>query len=150
MYEKLCKACEERGKTWNGSDPRCAFKTGGTFGDNWNCATVGMIRDLCYEGTEHQRGVDYQYCDDQQYATVKVNHIEDLADRPLALWVSWYKNRGETDAMWLLFDDKPPRRPTEQECLLIAQVYSSNVELRGRPLADGPALSAGLALRGAD
>lgn len=120
-----CKACRKRGKTWQGDDPRCAFETG-AFGDNWNCATVGLIRDICDEDDGLPNGVDYQYCEDQKYATVKVDHIEALDDRPLALWVSWHKRHGETDAIWLLFENKPPRLPTEQECLLIAQAYGSN------------------------
>lgn len=128
----ICKACETRGKTWQGDDPRCAFETG-SFGDNWKCATVSLIRSVCYEGQKLQHGVDYQYCEDQKYATVKVSHIEDLPEGPLALWVSWYKNRGATDAMWLLFENKPPRVPTEQECLRIAQAYGSNIEVQWRP-----------------
>lgn len=122
----VCKACENREKTWQGSDPRCAFEAGKFASDNWSCATVSLIRNVCYEGRELPPGVDYQYCEDQKYATVKVDHIEGL-DGALALWVSWYKGRGATDAMWLLFEHESPRAPTEQECLLIAQAYSSNV-----------------------
>lgn len=123
----VCKACKERGKTWGGDDPKCAFKSGQFDSNNWNCATAGLIRDICYEGQEFPPGVDYQYCDDQKYSTVKVDHIEGLGGA-LALWVTWYKQRGATGAMWLLFENEPPRVPTEQECLMIAQAYSSNVE----------------------
>jgi hypothetical protein len=118
----MCGLCEKRGKTWNGSEPQCGFDTG-VFGDNWNCATVNAVRDICYEGQELlPSGVDYQYCEDQKYATINIDHIE-IDGRPLALWVSWYKNRGRTDAMWLLFDDKPPRKPTEAECLAVVAAY---------------------------
>ncbi len=118
----MCDACDKCGKTWEGDDPKCAF-TDGVFGENWNCATVGMVRGICNEEGNFPDGIDYQYCEDQKYATIKIDHLE-MDDRPLALWVSWYKNRGRTDAMWLLFDDKPPRKPTEAECLAVVATYT--------------------------
>jgi len=118
----VCNACEGRGKTWEGDDPKCAFETDTFDRNNWNCATVGLIRRIC---DESQRGVNYQQCEDQNYTTVTVNHIEGL-NGALALWVSWYKRRGRTDAMWLLFENDPPREPTEQECMLIAAAYGFN------------------------
>lgn len=118
----MCDACDTRGKTRRGDDSKCAF-TGGKFGENWNCATVDMVRGICYEGQELPGGIDYQYCEDQKYATISIDHLE-MEDRPLALWVSWYKNRGRTDAMWLLFDDRPPREPTEAECLAVVADYT--------------------------
>lgn len=141
----LCAACAARGKTWSGSDPRCAFEGGRQFGENWNCATVGFVRDICYEGQDLPYGVDYQYCDDQKYATIRVDHLE-IAGRPLALWVSWYKSRGATDAMWLMFDGAPPRRPTEAECLLIAHSYGAGHNDADQPR--GEAASAGAAQLG--
>lgn len=116
-----CQLCKSRIKDWQGSDPVCGFD--GDFRQNWNCATVSLIRSLCYEGETLKGGVDYTYCEDQKYATIKVDDIEKL-DGALALWVSWYKNRGSTDAMYLLFSNKPPRMPTEQECVLIAEHYN--------------------------
>jgi hypothetical protein len=118
----MCDACTKRGQTWEGSSPRCAFE-GGRFSENWNCATTNLIRDICYEGQDLPHGVDYQYCEDQKYATIKVDHIE-LDDSPLALWVSWYKSRGATDAMWLLYENAPPCKPTEAQCLKIVAAYT--------------------------
>ena len=118
----MCDACDKRGKTWEGDDPKCGFSSG-VFDENWNCATVNAVRDICYEGQELRSGIDYQYCEDQKYATIKIDHLE-IDDRPLALWVSWYKSRGRTDAMWLLFDNKPPRKPTEAECLSVVAAYT--------------------------
>lgn len=116
-----CNMCKERGQTWNGGAPQCAFEDGGVFSpDNWNCATVNAIRDICYEGQDLPYGVDYQYCEDQKYATIKTDGIEDM---PMALWVSWYKSRGGTEAMWLLDNYDPPRQPTEQECVDIIEAY---------------------------
>jgi hypothetical protein len=118
----MCEHCKKRGKPWYGSDAKCAFTEEG-FEQNWNCATVNMIRDICYEGQELKYGITYQYCDDDKYATIKVDHI-DIDGSPLALWVSWYKSRGNTQAMWLLFDKLPPRIPTESECLAIVAAYT--------------------------
>lgn len=83
-----------------------------------------MIRDLVHEWSPH-KAVDYRYCDDQKYATVFVDEI-DGADGALALWVTWYKDRGRTDGMWLLSSSKPPRAPTESECLAIVQALQPN------------------------
>ena len=117
----ICQMCKQRGQTWSGDKPRCAFT--GNFSDNWNCATVNAIRDICYEGQQKlPPGVDYQYCEDQKYATIKVDGIKG-AGGATALWVSWYKNRGGTDAMWLLFDHDPPSMPTESECAAIIAAY---------------------------
>lgn len=118
-----CAACKARGQTWNGSPPVCAFDD---WGGNWNCATIGAIRDIAYEGQSPMpSGVDYQYCDDQKYATIFLDRIEDLpSGRALSLWVSWYKSRGRTDALWLLDSDGPPRRPTEADCLAICHAYA--------------------------
>ena len=121
-----CKLCIERGKTWEGDSPICAFFQN-KFGDNWNCATVGKLRELCHDTFNLPAGIDHQYCDDQHYVTIKVDHLElSDSDPPLALWMTWYKNRGRTDAMWLLFDDCLPRVPTESECLKVIEAYSKN------------------------
>ena len=120
-----CIACAARGKTWNGSDPRCAFETGAFSPENWNCATVNALRELVYEGQNPMPpGVDYRYCDDQKYATVCIDDVElDGARIGLALWVSWYKSRGSTEAVWLLSQDAPPRAPSEAELRAILTHY---------------------------
>jgi len=111
-----CKRCLARGQTWNGDKPKCAFD--GNFAENWNCATLNELRDIVYEGQSPMPpGVDYQYCEDRKYATVKIDDVE-LANGNsigLALWVSWYKSRGTTDAAWILAGDEPPRIPSEKE-----------------------------------
>jgi hypothetical protein len=32
--------CKQRGKTWEGADPQCAFENGIFSSENWNCATA--------------------------------------------------------------------------------------------------------------
>lgn len=119
-----CDLCKKRGKTWRGDDPKCAFENGVFSRDNWSCATIHALRDIVYEGQKLPSGIDYQYCDDQKYATIKVSEL-DLDGHPYALWISWYKNRGATDALWLLFDDFAPRRPMESEVLAIINHYKT-------------------------
>lgn len=114
-----CKACQTQVKDWHGDDPTCSFLNGFFSSQGWCCATADLIRELVFEGQDPMpTAVDYRYCDDMKYATVQ---IADLGiDGAMALWVAWYKSRGRTDAMWLLFSDRPPRPPTEEECLRIA------------------------------
>jgi len=119
-----CKKCKERGKDWNGDDPQCAFV--GEFHENWNCATLNAIRDICHEGQDPMPpGVDYRYCDDQKYATIQIDGIHDSKGNWIgyALWVCWYKSRGRTEAVWVLDSDGPPRRPTEDELLSIIAAF---------------------------
>lgn len=128
-----CQMCRERGKTWEGADPQCAFEGGKFSRENWNCATANAIRDICEPfNTLVTDGVTHTYCDDQHYGTIRVYDLFDgdsveyqQADgpMPLALWVTWYKNRGRTESMWVLGDDGDPRRPTEAECRRIIEVY---------------------------
>lgn len=119
-----CKRCQERGQTWNGDAPICAFS--GKLRDNWNCATLNAIREICCEDTQ-RTGVDYQYCDDQKYATVKIDDIEDVRGNRigLALWVTWYKSRGRTEGLWILSNDSPPREPTEEELEAVIAHYTN-------------------------
>lgn len=119
---KKCKMCTDRLKDWNGDDPICAFSF--DFNLNWNCATVNAIRDICYEGRELPYGVSYQYCEDYKYATINTTGIE-VRGRPIgmALWVAWYKNRGRTDALWLLDSSGEPRQPSEEELRAVICAY---------------------------
>lgn len=125
-----CNACKGRPKTWNGSDSICAFKDGDEWsGNNWNCATVGMIRRLfdgAADGTLPD-GVAYHHEADQSTGMVCAQGLESH-DRPLSLWVTWYKDRGRTEQMWLMFDDKPPRRPTQSELVALAGLYTKTQE----------------------
>lgn len=126
-----CEWCRLRGRVWDGDDPGCAFVDGQPFsGENWNCATANAIRDVVYEAANDGQPltkVDYRYCEDQKYATVRLLDVAEIwvGDyHALSLWVSWYKSRGGTDAMWLLAEHGPPRPPTESECRRIAEWFS--------------------------
>jgi hypothetical protein len=122
---KECKRCGHK-KTWSGDDIKCPFQNSDKFGDNWNCGVIGEIRNICEHAEE---GVDYrlhyQYCEDQKYVTIKTDCIEnDEIDLGLCLFVTWYKSRGRTDAMWILDEQNPPRKPTYQELELIIKYYA--------------------------
>lgn len=117
-----CKLCRETPKGWNGSDRTCAFEGGEFSHDNWMCETVNRIRDLVYEGQPHKLS-DYRYCEDQKYSTVCIDRMEGPY---LALWVSWYKSRGRTDAIYLLSDNEPPKAPTEFELVEIIAYLEAN------------------------
>ena len=119
-YGGPCLMCRERVKDWSGDDPKCFFVN---TERNWNCATINALRDIVYEGQQEMPdGVDYRYCEDQKYATVCVDGIDGL-DGALALWVTWYKSRGSTDGVWLLFSDQPPRAPKEDEVRRVVDFY---------------------------
>lgn len=118
----VCERCNKRGKTWQGADPKCAFLKGPFGTDNWNCATASCIRTIAEVLTKHEF-VHLQYLDsDERFATIVVEHIKGLGGA-MTLYVNWYKNRGKTTGMWLMFDGGNPRPPTEAECNLIIQAY---------------------------
>ena len=130
---KQCAACKVQVKDWPGDDPSCNF-TNGTFANvGWNCATTRMVRKLATSdysgitGSVHNGG-------DQNYITINTGDIEVAkwsdedgweTPNPVCLWVGWYKNRGSTEGMYLMFENLPPRPPTEEECLKIVEHYKT-------------------------
>ena len=121
-----CRMCQSRKKDWSGDNPKCSFINDGEFStDGWNCATANAIRDLCGQD-EGNDAADYRYCDDQNYSTIKIDNIELPSGYALALWVSWYKHRGRTEAMWLLSESGEPRLPTAADCESIIAALPSH------------------------
>lgn len=132
MEDNRCLACKTRVKDWKGDDPKCGFKNGAFDGsDNWNCGTVSMLRnlvELAFYG-ESIPGILTQRCEnDQNYATLNLEEVDILHDEnqpnPVALWIGWYKSRGRTEGMYLMFENIPPRPPTERECVAIIKHYA--------------------------
>lgn len=129
-----CQACVTRGKPKHfGSDPHCAFETGPFNGDNWNCATTNMIRDLAEREDDFR--IHHIREENQNYSTISLMGFQLLAPedgqgfiqaQPTCLWVGWYKSRGRTEGMWLMFENLPPRQPTEEECLKIHEQFSKD------------------------
>lgn len=115
---KLCRLCESTPKNWEGGDRECAFPEGDRFtADNWRCATVARFRYM----TDRSNTV---WSDDQSFMTISMLDIGlSCFDKPgpLALWVPWYKERGNTEQIWLTWQDgRTPTRPSEDELLAIA------------------------------
>jgi hypothetical protein len=125
----FCAACRARGKTWNGGDPECAFQHGKPFSsDNWNCATMDLVRDLAGRyGDPPRDGVIRDYTSEgyDTYAVIRVDTDYIDVESCHSMYVTWYKSRGRTSALWLLGDedDGPPRAPTEAEVLAIVKHY---------------------------
>ena len=117
-----CAACRAPGyKSWNGDDPKCSFQDGAAFSpDGWNCGTANLIRDVAGDNTDYCNGWrTIWWHEDQYYSAVFIGDIELPSGDASTLWVTWYKHRGRTDAVWLLSEYEPPRLPTEADCLAI-------------------------------
>lgn len=125
----LCEACKARGKTWQGADPVCAFASGEKWSsNNWNCATTVRLRLIFEAPNRFRQGVLYFWRNDQNVGVLCAQDLEVEGD-PISLWVSWYKHRGGTDQMWLMFSDRDPRRPTESELVRLIERYESLEEI---------------------
>lgn len=136
-----CRRCRERGKTWSGSNPRCAFKSPSfTFNpDNWNCATAWAMRDLIEKIAQRPETVSWSDepfyhawasgSDDQYFGSIDVANVLraniDSDSRPEGdvLIFSSYKDRGRIMALWIVGSDGPPHRPTLGECETVLQFY---------------------------
>jgi hypothetical protein len=89
---RMCKACEDRGQTWNGDSPSCAFDERGVFtSDNWNCATMNKLRALAEDRSVWNED---QYCS-----------IIPFKDEGTYIVLSWYKHRGRTQGAWFVDED---------------------------------------------
>lgn len=96
-----CDLCQERGKTWEGSDTKCAFGHGLSFSrENWRCATMAVFRDACRESAV--------WNGDQSVGVVAIPESccdETREFHPAHLVLSWYKSRGRTDGAIVLDSD---------------------------------------------
>jgi len=119
-----CKKCGHK-KTWDGDDINCPFQEADIFtDDNWNCGLIGDIRKLCKKAMDGKdERLNYQCFEDQTYVTIRTYDIDENIELGLCLWVSWYKSRGRTEAMWILSEYEPPRKPTYQELEKIIKYY---------------------------
>lgn len=116
--------CEQCGikKNWNGRGIICCFQDSEIFGNNWNCGLINKIRYLCElaQAGDDSR-LQHQYCNEQHYVTIRTDDIDDMG---LCLWVSWYKSRGRTEAMWILNEYSEPKQPKLNELKTIIDHYS--------------------------
>lgn len=147
-----CRMCRERGQTWAGDAPRCAFPDMKPFQpSNWNCATANALRAALgeFEG-EQPPGVFWHCEEDQKQALILISadawpDNEGYGEPPRALWVCWYKRRGCTEAMWFLAEDMAPFPPNEAQlrhvvaCLVAEHASGAKLPpfLRGQASAIG-------------
>jgi len=100
-----CKLCKERGKTWEGSDPKCAFESGTFNMDNWNCATMNELRDIAGEiGLNYRNGLD-----SASFGAVPFEEGY--------IVMTWYKSRGKTGNAQVMHDNEPAKPLTEEIAL---------------------------------
>lgn len=111
-----CKMCRERGKTWYGDDPQCAFESGTFSGDNWNCATMNALR-------QRARDIGTDMRDDNAAASIGYVPVE-TDDYSGYVVMTWYKDRGETGNAIVVGDDEP-LQPLTEALALAALAYSA-------------------------
>lgn len=104
-----CRMCGERGKTWAGSDPKCAFEGSVFSGDNWNCATMNALR-----GRAEQLGTVFR--DDLAAGSIGYVPFDGPGGSGYVV-MTWYKDRGTTGNAVVLWDDEKPRPLTEEDAL---------------------------------
>jgi hypothetical protein len=95
----MCELCEQRGKTWEGSDPTCAFVDGTFTTDNWNCATMNRLREIA---EEH----NWTHRDDTASASIGFIPFEGDEESGYIV-LTWYKRRGQTGNAVVMWDEEP-------------------------------------------
>lgn len=105
MSATECRRCIERGKTWSGSDPKCAFRNGFFVTDNWNCATMNKLREIADEIKTTQR--DDNSCGSVGYIPMDNDYIEDEDFDTYGGYIvmMWYKNKGKTGNAVFMTDE---------------------------------------------
>lgn len=89
-----CPRCIQQGWPENcGSPPECAFPRGWFEKENWNCATMNILRTQAERTTA--------YTSDDRVAVLSMPAQDDKDSGFILL--AWYKNRGRTD-LAILFE----------------------------------------------
>jgi len=107
----VCRLCQERGKTWEGSDPRCAFVGGVFTTDNWNCATMNRLRDMTGELEDKGRADTFYFRDDMDAGTIGVLRVVGMKYSGYIV-MTWYKRRGRVGQAVFMSDDDEPIKLT--------------------------------------
>lgn len=115
-----CKACKERGKTWKGDNPNCAFDGDS---DNWNCATLNLIRDICE--IDHEL-VHRGYWGDENTCFIDIYPIFEEGES-YQLWVKWYKHRGRAEQC-LILGDHLPHSAIEEELTRVIEYFEIHLK----------------------
>ncbi|KMM63429.1 hypothetical protein ACH95_00955 [Bacillus glycinifermentans] len=100
----VCRLCKERGKTWEGSDPVCAFENGVFSPKNWNCATMSKLRRLS-EGLGNSDRDD-DSCGSIGYVPLSDNYAPATYEGYGGYIVMmWYKERGRVGHALFMTDE---------------------------------------------
>lgn len=119
-----CTECYLRGKTWSGSDPKCAFHEGTFTRNNWNCATMNLLRDIVnYLGTTERRDGDAGSIGYIPFADIVAESCNYTYDGSGYIVMTWYKNRGETGNAVVMWDDNPTFPLTESIAREVIKQY---------------------------
>ncbi len=115
MSAFACRRCTERVKDWNGDDPKCGFDAEGNFlAHNWNCATLGGLRDLA-----EADGAVRLWHNDSNMAILPGPEEAQMLDGAQEagyphgrgscfVVIKWYKHRGRTESvLWWSSMDVP-------------------------------------------
>jgi hypothetical protein len=106
----MCPRCVARPKDWVGSDPVCGFDADGSFrARNWNCATLGELRDMAEAEQYH-----VLWHEDSNAVLMKGPEYDDGRAGPYVL-LRWYKQRGRTEWALLWEGGQLPRPITLAE-----------------------------------
>jgi len=91
--------------------------------ENWNCGIISQIRKLCEFAIDNYDSRLLHYNNNgENYITISFEENNDIG---LCLWISWYKDEYKKANMWVLDNDKLPRRPTYSELKLVVNYYSN-------------------------
>jgi len=131
QHGKICQLCKDNPKDWQGTDPTCAFRNDTFSGENFQCATIKRIRALALDMCEsHHQFKLATLSNEEKFAIIPIENIPAFYDKEatsnaIALWVQWYKSRGCTSSVLIMFSDGvSPRPPTEEECVVILMHYN--------------------------
>ena len=126
MSKQECPRCLARGKDWTGGDPKCAFLSGVFDTDNWNCATANCLRELADAFWTNGDGSDKVWTH-RSFSAGSMGVVQIPETGPTAIGyvvMTWYKDRGRTGQMWVMYDDDPPRPLTLSEAEEILEAYA--------------------------
>ncbi len=118
-----CKYCRERGKTWNGADPKCGFATGTFTAENWCCAALSELREIAEEQvfpSDDYNGKRWRV-NDVSFAIVPAFNADDDLFGYIAL--SWYKDRGKCGQAYIFYDDDTPKPLTLKQVEMAIDYY---------------------------
>jgi hypothetical protein len=123
---KACPRCKARGKTWPGSNPKCAFREGVFTTENWNCATMSDLRTLAHNlavEAPNRMPRGFTYREDMAAASIGVVVIPENDTVAGYLCMTWYKSRGRTGRAYVLADADEARALTLKEAEAILGAY---------------------------